>query len=204
MTALGPAVDHLEAALGYAHAGLELFPADPANKAPLGEFAPQAFKSATNDPATVADWWTRRPDALIACRVPANIIILDVDPRHDGDKVIDALETEFGPLPRTRTHWSGRGDGGCHLWFQHPGVTVKQGGLNKWATANGVGEILHDKDGKQRTTIIDGETVTEVPPSKRGLAMVFQSYALYPHMTVRENMGFGLKMNGHPNGVVHS
>jgi len=41
---------------------------------------------------------------------------------------------------------------------------------------------------------IDGETVTQVPPSKRGLAMVFQSYALYPHMTVRKNIGFPLRM----------
>ncbi|MFC6672896.1 ABC transporter ATP-binding protein [Marinobacterium aestuariivivens] len=41
---------------------------------------------------------------------------------------------------------------------------------------------------------IDDECVTQVPASKRGVAMVFQSYALYPHMTVRENMGFGLKM----------
>jgi multiple sugar transport system ATP-binding protein len=35
------------------------------------------------------------------------------------------------------------------------------------------------------------------PPAERGLAMVFQSYALYPHMTVRENMAFPLKMTGH-------
>jgi len=41
---------------------------------------------------------------------------------------------------------------------------------------------------------IDDACVTKVPASKRGVAMVFQSYALYPHMTVRENMGFGLKM----------
>ena len=38
--------------------------------------------------------------------------------------------------------------------------------------------------------------VTNLDPSDRGVAMVFQTYALYPHMTVRENMGFGLKMNG--------
>lgn len=43
---------------------------------------------------------------------------------------------------------------------------------------------------------IDGSDVTEVPPSKRGLAMVFQSYALYPHMTVRKNIGFPLRMEG--------
>ena len=40
---------------------------------------------------------------------------------------------------------------------------------------------------------IDGEVMNDVDPSKRGIAMVFQSYALYPHMTVRENMGFALK-----------
>ena len=38
--------------------------------------------------------------------------------------------------------------------------------------------------------------VTRVDPAERGIAMVFQTYALYPHMTVEENMGFGLKMNG--------
>ncbi|RWF18749.1 MAG: ABC transporter ATP-binding protein, partial [Mesorhizobium sp.] len=37
---------------------------------------------------------------------------------------------------------------------------------------------------------IDGEVVNDVPPSKRGIAMVFQSYALYPHMTVYDNMAF--------------
>ena len=41
---------------------------------------------------------------------------------------------------------------------------------------------------------IDGELVNEVPPSKRGIAMVFQSYALYPHMTVYNNMAFGMKL----------
>lgn len=41
---------------------------------------------------------------------------------------------------------------------------------------------------------IDGNNVTAVPPSERGLAMVFQSYALYPHMTVRKNIGFPLRM----------
>lgn len=39
--------------------------------------------------------------------------------------------------------------------------------------------------------------VTDISPAKRGAAMVFQSYALYPHKNVAENMGFGLKMSGH-------
>ncbi len=42
--------------------------------------------------------------------------------------------------------------------------------------------------------LIDGKRVNEIAPHKRGLALVFQSYALYPHMTVAENMGFSLKL----------
>jgi multiple sugar transport system ATP-binding protein len=44
--------------------------------------------------------------------------------------------------------------------------------------------------------VIGGEDVTELAPGKRDIAMVFQNYALYPHLTVRQNMGFGLKMRG--------
>jgi multiple sugar transport system ATP-binding protein len=46
--------------------------------------------------------------------------------------------------------------------------------------------------------LIDGKNVVDVPPAKRGLSMVFQSYALYPHMSVRGNIAFGLKMAGLP------
>jgi multiple sugar transport system ATP-binding protein len=44
--------------------------------------------------------------------------------------------------------------------------------------------------------LVDGERMNEVPPDKRGLAMVFQTYALYPHMTVAENMAFSLRLAG--------
>jgi multiple sugar transport system ATP-binding protein len=50
--------------------------------------------------------------------------------------------------------------------------------------------------------IIDGRDVAKLPAAKRGLSMVFQSYALYPHMTVRNNIGFGLKMAGRPRDEV--
>ncbi|MEW9899558.1 sn-glycerol-3-phosphate ABC transporter ATP-binding protein UgpC [Chitinivorax sp. PXF-14] len=43
---------------------------------------------------------------------------------------------------------------------------------------------------------IDGTVCNDIPPAKRGIAMVFQSYALYPHMSVAENMAFGLKLAG--------
>src|SRR5512145_585317 len=46
--------------------------------------------------------------------------------------------------------------------------------------------------------LIDGERTNDAPPDKRGLAMVFQSYALYPHMTVAGNMGFSLRLAGVP------
>ena len=46
--------------------------------------------------------------------------------------------------------------------------------------------------------VIDGRDATGVPPAKRGLAMVFQSYALYPHMSVRKNIAFPLRMAGMP------
>ncbi len=44
--------------------------------------------------------------------------------------------------------------------------------------------------------LIDGEIANDVPPAQRGLAIVFQSYALYPHMTVADNMSFSLKLAG--------
>jgi ABC-type sugar transport system ATPase subunit len=49
---------------------------------------------------------------------------------------------------------------------------------------------------------IGGQDVTDVGPADRGVAMVFQSYALYPHMTVRDNIGFGLKMTGHSRDLI--
>ncbi len=49
---------------------------------------------------------------------------------------------------------------------------------------------------------IDNTVVNHVDPAERGIAMVFQSYALYPHLTVEENMGFGMKMNGFPKDEI--
>jgi multiple sugar transport system ATP-binding protein len=50
--------------------------------------------------------------------------------------------------------------------------------------------------------VIDGKDVSEVGPSERGLAMVFQSYALYPHMSVRKNIGFPLQMAKLPQNEI--
>ena len=50
--------------------------------------------------------------------------------------------------------------------------------------------------------LIGGEVMNAVPPAQRGISMVFQSYALYPHMSVYENMAFGLKLAHEPKEVV--
>src|SRR4051812_9405171 len=52
------------------------------------------------------------------------------------------------------------------------------------------------------TVEIGGRVVNHVAPKDRDIAMVFQSYALYPHMTVRENMSFGLKLRKMPEGEI--
>jgi ABC-type sugar transport system ATPase subunit len=52
--------------------------------------------------------------------------------------------------------------------------------------------------------LIDGVRVTDTPPRDRDVAMVFQSYALYPHMTVRENMAFGLELRKLPRKDIQS
>jgi multiple sugar transport system ATP-binding protein len=52
--------------------------------------------------------------------------------------------------------------------------------------------------------VIDGKEVSATPPAKRGIAMVFQSYALYPHLTVRDNMGLGLKQAGEPKAEIEA
>ncbi|MGH3510377.1 MAG: ABC transporter ATP-binding protein, partial [Nocardioidaceae bacterium] len=46
------------------------------------------------------------------------------------------------------------------------------------------------------TVVVDGKDITRVPANKRDMGMVFQAYSLFPHMTVRENVGFGLKLRG--------
>ncbi len=74
-------------------------------------------------------------------------------------------------------------------------VFVGPSGCGKSTLLRMVAGLEETSDGTIR---IGDRDVTQVDPSERGVAMVFQTYALYPHMTVAENMGFGLKMTGHP------
>src|SRR5437016_7400808 len=52
--------------------------------------------------------------------------------------------------------------------------------------------------------MIGGDVVNDVPPKDRDIAMVFQNYALYPHMTVAENMSFGLRLKHYPKAEINS
>jgi multiple sugar transport system ATP-binding protein len=54
------------------------------------------------------------------------------------------------------------------------------------------------------TIALGGEVINDLPPQARDLAMVFQTYALYPHMTVFENLAFGLKMRGSPKAELRA
>ncbi|MBP9047222.1 MAG: ABC transporter ATP-binding protein [Tabrizicola sp.] len=85
-----------------------------------------------------------------------------------------------------------------------PGIdlTIENGEFVVFVGPSGCGKstLLRLIAGLEDTTSgvidIDGQDATALPPAKRGLAMVFQSYALYPHMTVRKNIAFPLKMAG--------
>ena len=74
-------------------------------------------------------------------------------------------------------------------------VFVGPSGCGKSTLLRMVAGLEETTDG---TIMIGARDVTRMDPAERGVAMVFQTYALYPHMTVEQNMGFGLKMNGHP------
>nr|WP_210325223.1 ABC transporter ATP-binding protein [Mesorhizobium silamurunense] len=58
------------------------------------------------------------------------------------------------------------------------------------------------EDSTSGRVLIDGDDVSVTPPAKRGIAMVFQTYALYPHLTVKNNMGLGLKQAGTPSAEI--
>jgi len=78
-------------------------------------------------------------------------------------------------------------------------LTVENGEFVVFVGPSGCGKstllrvIAGLEEATSGTVEIDGQMVTDTPPAKRGIAMVFQSYALYPHLTVRGNMELGLK-----------
>ena len=88
-------------------------------------------------------------------------------------------------------------------------LTIKSGSFTVLVGPSGCGKstLLRMIAGLEEATSgsihIGGEDVTDLQPSDRGIAMVFQSYALYPHMTVRQNIGFGLRLAKTPKDEIN-
>lgn len=89
-------------------------------------------------------------------------------------------------------------------------LTVEEGEFVVFVGPSGCGKstllrvIAGLEDATKGTVQIGGNDVTTTAPSERGIAMVFQSYALYPHLTVKDNMSLGLKQAKHPKSVIET
>jgi multiple sugar transport system ATP-binding protein len=99
---------------------------------------------------------------------------------------------------------------GAHAVIHGADLDIEDGSFVVFVGPSGCGKttLLRLIAGLEDVTagriLIDGANVVGVPAAKRGLSMVFQSYALYPHMSVRGNIGFGLKMAGAPRAEIAS
>src|SRR3954466_12568479 len=80
-------------------------------------------------------------------------------------------------------------------------VLVGPSGCGKSTTLRMIAGLEDITDGD---IMIGGDVVNDVPPKDRDIAMVFQNYALYPHMTVAENMSFGLRLKKYPKAKIKS
>ena len=78
-------------------------------------------------------------------------------------------------------------------------VLVGPSGCGKSTTLRMIAGLEDITDGD---IMIGGDVVNDVPPKDRDIAMVFQNYALYPHMTVAENMSFGLRLKHYPKAEI--
>ena len=89
-------------------------------------------------------------------------------------------------------------------------LTINKGEIFALLGASGCGKstLLRMLAGFERPTkgsiILDGQDMANIPPYKRPVNMMFQSYALFPHMTVEQNIAFGLKQDGLPKAEVEA
>ena len=87
-------------------------------------------------------------------------------------------------------------------------LTVDEGEFVVFVGPSGCGKstllrvIAGLEEASSGTVEIGGQVVNAIPPAKRGIAMVFQSYALYPHLSVRDNMALGLKQERQPKALI--
>ncbi len=110
-----------------------------------------------------------------------------------AEVTLERLEKRYGENPPTVSDVSLTIRDGEFL------VLVGPSGCGKSTTLRMIAGLEEISGGELR---IGGKRMNEVHPKDRDIAMVFQSYALYPHMSVRENMAFGLKMRGLPKSEI--
>ncbi len=146
---------------------LALEPAIPGDeksgKRPITTLCPAGVLSATDDPATIRWWWAAHPEANVGIAVPADWVVVDIDPRNGGEESYDALAKANGWPETLEAHTGG---GGAHIIYSVPagvrfpgklpgrkGVDVKQvggyivaapslhytGGVYEWASDPNVG-----------------------------------------------------------------
>lgn len=159
---LGPIGEIRAHAVAYATAGLQVFPLN-ADKTPKTS---SGMKDGTTNVEQVAAWWNQYPDALIGCRIPPDVVVIDVDPKHNGMSTWKLLKETFGELPLTRSHKSGRNDGGGHLWFKRPDGKLSIRPLNRWAKEHGTGEAAGKHNWVAGVDLLHhGHRYSVLPPS---------------------------------------
>jgi ABC-type sugar transport system ATPase subunit len=113
-----------------------------------------------------------------------DVRLVGISKRYDGDKAgraaLAALDLEIAPGQMV--------------------VLVGPSGCGKSTTLRIVAGLEDPSTGQ---VLIDGRDVTQTPPALRDIAMVFQSYALYPHMTVHENLAFALRIRKLPEAEIN-
>jgi len=113
--------DMLAEALGLAALGWDVFPLN--GKQPATK---HGFHDATTDYDQIVQWWTWQPRANIGIAIPPGMIVIDIDPRHNGADNFAVLTKAHGPIPETVTVITGRRDGGSHLYLNCPTERLSQ------------------------------------------------------------------------------
>src|SRR5690606_23230533 len=122
---------------------------------------------------------------------------IDLEPQHSGDRIADVRLSDLA-LEHASEHWgtavavadaSSSAPAGAFV------VLLGPSGCGKSTTLRMIAGLDTPSSGR---ILIDGRDVTRLPPAQRRIAMVFQSYALFPHLSVRENILFGVKVRKEP------
>jgi hypothetical protein len=128
----------LAAALRYGRAGWRVLPLR--GKQPDGRLVAHGVLDATCDPGTLERWWRVEPAAGIGVAVPPGVLVVDVDPRNDGDNTLGELEARHGSLPATLECETG--GGGLHVWLRTPHARSTTGLLGPGVDTKAAGGYL--------------------------------------------------------------